>query len=339
MHLGLIGAGNISGTHARAAAAIDGVRVAAVCGRTRDAAERLAREYGAAPYDDLERFLDHRPLDAVAIGTPSGLHAAHGIAAAARGLHVLVEKPIDVTTDAADRLIAAAARAGVTLGVIFQDRLRPDVRRLKAMIDGGRLGAPVLAAAAVRWYRPPAYYAASRWRGTRALDGGGALMNQGVHTVDLLLHLCGPVRRVTGRTATRLHAIEVEDTAVATLEFASGAIGTIEAATSAYPGYPRRIELTGSNGTVRLEGDAIAAIDLRDEPRMSRPSVEPSAAAASPVVADASAHQAVFEDFVAAVAARRPPMCDGRSARPSVAVIEAIYESSRRGSAIDVAPE
>ena len=200
----------------------------------------------------------------VVIGSPSGLHAEQGIAAAKQGLHVLVEKPIDVTTARADALIEAAARAGVTLGVIFQDRLKPDVQRLKALVDAGRLGTPILANARVKWYRPPSYYRDSRWRGTQALDGGGALMNQGVHTVDLLLWLFGPVRRVFGKTIAGLHAIEVEDTAVAVLEFANGAIGTLEAATSAYPGYSRQIELTGSNGTVRLDGDDLAAIDLKD---------------------------------------------------------------------------
>ena len=263
IHVGLIGAGNISDTHAAAAAAIDGVRSSRCAGARARRRSASRRACGATAYDDLDRFLDHRPMDLVVIGSPSGLHAEQGIAAAQRGLHVLTEKPIDVTTARADRLIAEADRAGVTLGVIFQDRMKPDVRRLKTLLDAGRLGTPILASASVRWHRPPEYYEASAWRGTEALDGGGALMNQGVHTVDLLLWLFGPVRRVFGKTATRLHAIEVEDTAVAVLEFASGALGTLEAATSAYPGYARRLELTGSEGTVRLDGDRLAAIDLR----------------------------------------------------------------------------
>jgi len=338
IHVGLIGAGNISDTHAAAAAAIEGVRVVAVCGRTREKAERLAARAGATAYDELARFLEHRPMDLVVIGSPSGLHAEQGIAAAKQGLHVLTEKPIDVTTLAADRLIAEADRAGVTLGVIFQDRMKPDVRRLKALVDGGRLGTPILASASVRWHRPPEYYQASAWRGTRALDGGGALMNQGVHTVDLLLWLFGPVRRVFGRTATRLHPIEVEDTVVAVLEFASGAIGTLEAATSAYPGYPRRIELTGSEGTVRLEGDRLAAIDLRQpvEGEVAADANPISVAASSPVVADTTAHRAVLEDFIAAIAHRVPPSCDGAQGRASVAVIEAVYRSSTINQPVDL---
>jgi UDP-N-acetyl-2-amino-2-deoxyglucuronate dehydrogenase len=190
----------------------------------------------------------------------------------------------------------------------------------------------------VKWYRPPSYYAGSRWRGRQALDGGGALMNQGVHTVDLLLWLFGPVHRVFAKTAARLHAIEVEDTAVAVVEFASGALGTLEAATSAYPGYSRRIELTGSNGTLILDGDDLVAIDLKDTRADERPTrpAGVTASAASPVVADATPHVRVFEDFLGAVARRAPPCCDGPGGRQSVALIEAIYLSARSNRPVDL---
>ena len=339
IHVGLIGAGNISDTHARAIAEIAGASLAAVHSPTRANADKLAARYNVAAYDALETFLDHRPMDMVIVGSPSGLHADHGIAAARHGLHVLVEKPIDVTARRADALIAEAAGAGVTLGVIFQDRMKPDIVQLKALLDAGRLGTPILATASVKWYRPPSYYQNSRWRGTPALDGGGALMNQGVHTVDLLLWLFGPVRRVSGTIATRLHAIEVEDTAVAVLEFANGALATIEATTAAYPGYPRRLELTGSKGTAILEGDALVAVDLLDGSGFSRsagserPKVEN---AASPVVSDVSAHRAVIEDFIGAVQRGGRPRCDGTAGRPSVEVIEAVYRSSRTGAPVDV---
>ena len=338
VHVGLIGAGNISDTHARALREIRGVEIAAVYAPARPRVEAFAAQYGCASYDSLEQMLAQRPLDMVVIGTPSGVHADHGIAAASRGLHVLVEKPIEVTTARADALIDAAARAGVTLGVIFQDRLKPDVRRLKSLVAAGRLGTPILANARVKWYRPPSYYGGSRWRGTRALDGGGALMNQGVHTVDLLLWLFGPVRRVFGRTIAGLHAIEVEDTAVAVLEFASGAIGTLEAATSAYPGYSRQIELTGSNGTVRLDGDDLAAIDLKDARDDERPAPGRgvTASAASAIVADPTAHVRVFEDFIGAVGRGAPPACDGPDGRHSVALIEAIYQSARTDQPVDL---
>jgi UDP-N-acetyl-2-amino-2-deoxyglucuronate dehydrogenase len=253
VHVGLIGAGNISDTHARALRAIPGVEIAAVYAPTRAHVEQFAARHGGVPYDSLERMLALRPLDLVVIGTPS-------------------------------------------------------------------------------------YYEGSRWRGTRALDGGGALMNQGVHTVDLLLWLFGPVRRVFAKTVTGLHAIEVEDTAVAVLEFANGAIGTLEAATSAYPGYSRQIELTGANGTVKLDGDDLAAIDLQDVRDDERPTppAKVTASAASAVVADATAHTRVFEDFISAVARRTAPACDGPSGRHSTALIEAIYQSARTDQQVDL---
>jgi UDP-N-acetyl-2-amino-2-deoxyglucuronate dehydrogenase len=341
IHVGLIGAGNISDTHARALHTIPEAEIAAVYAPVRARAEQFAARHGGAAFDSLQQMLARRPLDVVAIGTPSGLHAEHGIQAASHGLHVLVEKPLDVTTARADALIGAAARAGVTLGVIFQDRLKPDVARLKALVDGGRLGTPILASGRVKWYRPPSYYRDSRWRGTHALDGGGALMNQGVHTIDLLLWLFGPIRRVFAKTIAALHAIEVEDTAVAVIEFANGAIGTLEAATSVYPGYSRQIELTGSNGTARLDGDDLAAVDLQDARDDERPTRRErdravTASAASPVVADAADHVRVFQDFIRAVAERRAPCCDGASGRQSVRLVEAMYESARTSLPVDI---
>ena len=257
IHIGLIGGGNISQTHARAARAIPGVEIAAIYGTNAKKVTTLCREHGGKSYHDFDAFLAHRPMDMVAIGSPSGLHAAQGIAAAQRGIHVLTEKPIDISTERADALIEAAERSGVKLGVMFQDRVKPGIRELRDWITTGVIGKPLLVDAQVKWYRPPEYYSGSRWRGTSALDGGGALINQAVHTVDLLLWLFGDVVRVQARTATILHAIETEDTALAILEFAGGALGTLQATTAAYPGYPRRVEITGSEGTVILEQDRI----------------------------------------------------------------------------------
>ena len=336
IHVGILGGGNISETHARAAREAEGVRITAVCGPNRERVARLGEVYGGAVYERLEDFLAHRPLDAVLVGSPSGLHAEQGIAAARRGLHVLVEKPIDITVERADALVSECERAGVKLGVFFQDRVAPDVRRLKGMMDAGALGNPILASARVRWYRPPEYYAGSRWRGTWALDGGGALMNQGVHTVDLLLWLLGDVERVYAKAVTAFHRVEVEDTVVATLEFAGGAVGTLEATTAAYPGYPRRVELTGTEGTVILEGDRIAAQDLRTPPSDADapPEVSTNPSATSPVVSDVRGHQKILEDFVRAVETGTAPLCDGREARRSVELVEAVYKSSRTGRAV-----
>lgn len=335
MRIGIVGAGNISETHARAAQAIPGVEIAAVYGDNREKAARLAGRFGAAAYDDYERFLSHTPLDIVAIGSPSGCHAEQGIAAARRGLHVLVEKPLDITTQRVDALIDAAGQAGVKLGVFFQDRLRPAVAQIKSLIETGRLGSPVLITGHVKWHRPPEYYATSRWRGTWTLDGGGALMNQGIHTVDLMQWLFGPVERVYGMTATRLHDIRVEDTAAAVLQFASGAIGTIEAATSAFPGFARRLEVTGTEGTAILEHDRLDRVDLRSGERVECAEAgDTTASATTAVVSDASAHQRVLEDFIRAIETNGRPACDGAEGRRSVALVQAIYESARRNAPV-----
>lgn len=334
--IGIIGGGNISETHARAALEIEGVEIAAIYGSNRGKAERLGELYGGAVYDDLPSFFAHTSMDLVMIGSPSGLHADAGIAAARRGLHVLVEKPIDITTERADALISECQQAGVRLAVCFQDRVTPDIERLKELFDTGKLGKPILVSGRVKWYRPPEYYSGSRWRGTLALDGGGALMNQGVHTVDLLLWLMGDVERVYARTVTALHRIESEDTVVATLEFANGAIGTLEAGTSIYPGYQRRVELTGSEGTIILEHDRIISADLRtpvaDVVRPVAASGNPSAN--SPIVSDVSGHRRLLADFLRAIASDGTPVCDGVEGRRSVALVEAIYESSRTGQPV-----
>jgi predicted dehydrogenase len=338
--VGIIGAGNISETHAGAALEIDGVEIAAVFGKNRDKAARLAQLYGGAVYEDLESFLEHKPLDVVMIGSPSALHAEQGMAAARCGLHVLVEKPIDITTSRADLLIDECNRARVKLGVCFQDRVAPDVIKLKQLVDAGRLGKPILVSGRVKWYRPPEYYRGSRWRGTYELDGGGALINQGVHTVDLLLLLMGDVVRVNAKTITALHHIEVEDTVVATLEFANGAIGTLEVGTSVYPGYPRRVELTGSEGTIILQDNKIIAADLRNpgEDIVSPNSIPKEESnnqrATSHVVSDVSGHRRILEDFLRAIETDGKPLCDGYEGRRSVELVQAIYESSRSGESV-----
>ena len=336
MKIGILGGGNISGTHARAAASTPGVEVVAFHGSNRERTAKLAEPFGAPVYDTLDAFLSHRPMDIVAIGSPSGLHAEQGKAAARRGLHVLSEKPLDITTARADELIAACDAAGVKLGVFFQDRLRPAVVDIKRMIDEGEIGKPVMIAGRVRWYRPPEYYSGSKWRGTWALDGGGALMNQAIHTVDLVQWMFGPIARVSATVATRVHDIEVEDTAAAVIEFANGAVGTIEAATSLYPGYPRRLEVTGSKGTLILEDDKLVRADLRSTPSVAAaaPAAAPPENASSPVVSDASAHQRVIEDFVRAIRNNTVPACDGREGRRSVELVEAIYAAARTGQPV-----
>ncbi len=336
--IGIVGGGNISETHARAALAIPGIEIAAFCGGNEEKVERLAREFGGVPFTDYAKFLAHQPMEMVVLGSPSGMHAEQGIAAARRGLHVLTEKPMDITVACADALIAATDKARVKLGVFFQDRFRPDLRRVKTLLDGGILDKPILAEARVKWYRPPEYYAGSKWRGSPSLDGGGALMNQGIHTVDLLLWLWGDVTAVQAKMASALHKIESEDTLVALLEFANGAFGTFIATTSVFPGYPRRVELSGSEGTFAIEQDLLVRADLhKPEPSLiSNEACDQNQSAASPTVSDIRGHQAALEDFLRAIETNGRPACDGREGRRSVALVEAIYAAARSGTRVNV---
>jgi predicted dehydrogenase len=337
MHVGLIGAGNISETHARAAREIPGLEIAAVYGSNHQKVAGMAAQFGATPYSDFAKFLSHRPMDFVAIGSPSGLHAEQGIAAARHGLHVLTEKPLDINTERADNLIAAVNEAGVKLGVFFQDRFKTDLIRLKEWADAGILGKLILVDARVKWYRPPGYYGDSRWRGTLKLDGGGALINQAVHTVDLLLWVCGGVSAVQAAKKTALHKIEAEDTLVALLEFANGAIGALQAATSAFPGCPRRVELTGSEGTVIIEHDRLLAADLRNPPEDFRSTGnDQNASASSATVSDVRGHRAALEDFVHAIRNNGTPCCSCAEGRRSVALVEAIYAACATGKRVEL---
>jgi predicted dehydrogenase len=337
LHVGILGGGNISDTHARAAAEIPGLRIAAISGQNGERTRTLAARHGAVAYANTDALLRHRPLDLVLIGSPSGLHAEQGIAAARQGLHVLTEKPIDVSVERADELIGACDAAGVKLGLFFQDRFAPGLLRLREAIDEGALGRLLLASARVKWWRPSEYYSGSRWRGTRALDGGGAVINQGIHTLDLLLWLMGDVQRVFARAANLHHRIEGEDALVATLEFRSGALATFEATTAAWPGYPRQVELTGTEGTVTIQQDRVAAADLRTpRPGLVGPEASTNPAAHSPTVSDVRGHRSALEDFVGAIREKRPPRCDGREGRRSLALVDALYRSARAAAPVEL---
>jgi len=336
--IGILGGGGISDTHARAAREVGGIEIVAFAGRNIQSVRQLAAKFGGVPFTNLDNFFSYKPMDAVIIGSPSALHAEQGIAAAGSGLHVLVEKPIDVTVEKADALIDACENARVKLAVCYQDRFAPDAERLKRFIDTGGLGKILLVTSHVKWYRTPDYYSTSGWRGKPEFDGGGALMNQGVHTIDLLLWLFGDVRSVYALSRTALHDIASEDTLVATLEFENGAIGTLEAATSAFPGYERRVEITGSEGTIIFKHDRIVAADLKTEfpGGFSDEAHDTNRSASSPVVSDVSGHKRIIEDFIHAISEDTIPRCDGREGRRSVKLVQAIYKSAKLGKPINL---
>jgi predicted dehydrogenase len=337
MRVGFTGGGNITDTHVRAVQGVPGLQPVGVCGPNASKVDALAVRSGLISAPSLASLLDQTPLDIVCIGTPSGVHADEIALAASRGCHVLCEKPLDVTLERADAAIEAVERAGVSLGVFFQDRCTPAFREARDAIAAGRLGRVLLVDARVKWYRAPEYYRTAAWRGTPSLDGGGALMNQGIHTLDLLLFLLGDVAEVQARAATAIHEIRVEDTLVASMAFASGAVGTLQATTAAWPGYPRRVEITGTEGTLILEHDRIASWDLKSGRSEGTTLTSATRSASTAVVADATPHRRVVEDFLEALQKKRRPACDGREGRRSIVLAEALYQAARTGALTTVA--
>jgi len=339
LRLAVLGAGNIASVHARAVHEAEGASLAIVADGGSGRGRALAERFGARYLPDAALAATDDEVDAVIVATPSGRHADAVIAAAARGKHALVEKPLDVTLERCDAMIRAAQEHGTVLAGVFQNRFAPGVARAREALAAGRLGKLVLANGLVPWYRSPAYYREGGWRGTWKLDGGGALMNQGIHTVDLLLHLAGPVARVSADIGRRVHATETEDTAAATLAFADGAFGALQATTASWPGEPARVALYGEAGTIVLDDGRITGWHLRDADEaeveaMLRLDAAPGGGSADPLAIGVERHRAQLEDFLRAVAERRQPAVTPAEARGAVELVLAVYASARAGAPV-----
>lgn len=340
---GIVGCGMIAKFHAKAIAELKGSKLVGCHSRSPDKANAFANEHGGTGYDDLEQMLKNPNIDIVTICTPSGAHLEPAVLAAKYGKHVLVEKPLEVTTARCDRLIAACEKYGVQLGTIFPSRFHQSAQTLKQAIAQERFGQIATADAIVKWYRTQQYYDSGKWRGTWKLDGGGALMNQAIHSVDLLLWLMGPVRSVSAITALRAHErIEVEDTANAVVEFESGALGTIVATTAAYPGSLKRIEVSGSAGSAILEEQALIQWQFAKPQRQDAKILkqlegnETGGGAADPAAIGHAAHRDLFKDFLKSIQLKTPSSIDGKQGRRSVELIEAIYKSAKTGKRISL---
>lgn len=342
MGFGIIGCGNISTIHAKAIQAIPEARLKAFHSHSQARGEKMAAEFGVEFDLEFNRFLNRSDIQVVSICTPSGTHAELGARAAAAGKHVIVEKPIDVTMEKARALINACAQASVKLAVIFQARFLPAVQLLKKAIERGRLGKLVMGDAYVKWYRSQEYYEAALWRGTLALDGGGALINQSIHTIDLLQYFAGPVASVFAFAERQMHPyIEAEDTAVAVLKFRNGALGTVEGATSIYPGFSRRVEIHGGKGSVILDGNDITTWKLTDtgeeEEELSRLNERDlSNGASDPMALDIGGHRRQIEDLIEAIRQNRPPLIDGSEGLKALELVLAIYRSARERRLVEL---
>ena len=340
---GLVGVGMIANYHAlaiKSLAAQHNIRLVGVLGRRIDKAKDFARKHDVPFHtDDAAVFFARPDIQVVCIVTPSGLHLEPALQAIAAGKHLIVEKPLEISVERVDALLDAARAAGVKVAAIFQARFSVGARALKEALEAGRFGRLCLCSAYVKWHRTAEYY--NGWKGTLAIDGGGAVINQSIHAVDLLQWLVGMPAEVFAWKTRRVHlGIEAEDTACATLRFADGALGSLEATTAAYPGWERRIEICGEFGSVAIEDDRIVRWDFRD----TRPEDEKwlalgagdgaASGAGAPDQISISGHQRQIEDMVLALRGDTPLLIDGDQARNAVALVRAIYESAERGVAV-----
>ena len=339
---GLIGCGMIANFHARAVADIRGASVIGCFDTVPAAADRLAQTIGCTAYHNLQAMLENPRIDVVTICTPSGAHLEPALAAAKAGKHVIVEKPLEITLDRCDQIIRACAKAGVVLSTIFPSRFHESSQVLKKAVDQGRFGRITIGDAYVKWYRTQQYYDSGAWRGTWKLDGGGALMNQAIHSVDLLSWLMGPVQDLSARFAMLAHErIEVEDVAMATLRFQNGALGVIEATTAAYPGALKRIEIHGSEGSAVLQEEDITAWNFARPTKADAKLLERMAGktktgggAADPAAIGHHGHTHQFQDVLKAIRTGGTPLVDGQEGRKSVEIILAIYKAAETGRTV-----
>jgi len=339
---GIVGAGMIARFHAKAIAEIANARLIGIYSINNPKSAAFATEHHCTAYDTLEAMLAVPEIDVVCICTPSGIHLEPALKSIEAGKHCLIEKPLEITVERCNAIIDAARRAGVKVGVIFPSRFYEASRQLITSINGNRFGDLVLGSAYVKWHRSEAYYASGRWRGTWEYDGGGALMNQGIHSVDLLQWYMGPVESVQAVAANVRHKnIEVEDTIVATLNFKNGALGTLECTTAVFPGTLKRIEIMGTEGTAILEEDHLIKWQFQQESpvdeqiRNSIKEVTPSAGGASnPADISFVGHQRQLEDMIRAIETGDEPFINGEEGRKSVEIVRAIYESARSGNRV-----
>ena len=357
MRVAIIGVGAIAEIHARALADISSIELVSACCRTEEKGLRFAEQHDCSWYPDPVRMIRREKPDVVTIATPSGAHLEVAIKAIRKGVHVLCEKPLEITTRRIDRMIRAAEKAGVSLGAIFPQRFNPVLQAVHAASAAGRFGDLAVASSAVPWWRDDAYYGKGRWQGTLALDGGGALMNQSIHGVDALQWIAGasmpdistttnPIESVAAFTALKSHSpecVEVEDTCLAVLKLKNGGLGQLLATTSLFPGQLRRFIFGGRGGTAEIEEEQIVNWQFQDShsdddairSRFGATSGT-SGGAADPMAINYSCHTRNFSEFFDAVSAGIKPKLDGHEGRKAVAIIEACYKSATTGKVIKI---
>ena len=333
-NFGIVGCGNISDTHAKAVSHMPDCNLAAACTRNADRLEQFCSTHSTAGYTSYDEFLAHSNLDIVVICTPSGTHLDYGLKAAKSGKHIIVEKPIEVSVTRGLKLIEACKKNEVKLAVIYQNRFIESVSEMKKLLDQGKIGEVFMATASVKWFRDQQYYQQSDWRGTFTLDGGGAVINQSIHTIDLLQWMLGEAESIYACTTNASHSgIEAEDNAAATIRFRNGAIAVFQASTSIVPAQKRKIELNGKKGTLVLEGDKLT---LKTDSKNADLSASTGSAGASGPLDGLSYinHLKQYKEIVKAISKNEEPVVSGSESLKSLAMVEAIYTSAKNSRPI-----
>lgn len=336
---GIIGGGTIARFHGQAIQAMTDGKLEAIFARRPDIAKKLGEEFNCTYYSNLDDFLANKNIDIVTIATPSGAHLEPAIKAAAAGKHIICEKPLEVTPERVQQMIDHCQKNNVLLSGIFNRRFNLAVTHLKQAIEKKRFGKITLCDAQIKWFRDQAYYDSAAWRGTWQLDGGGALMNQSIHTVDQLIYLVGNIKRLSATIACLAHEnIEVEDTAVAILEFENGARGVIQGSTACWSstGHPAQVQICGDEGSVFLTDETFQVWDFKNpmpEDDFIKKNLmagnEKGLGANDPTAINTIGHQRNFEDVVDALENGRAPFVTGEEALRAVEVIDAIYRSAK----------
>ncbi|HUX94089.1 MAG TPA: Gfo/Idh/MocA family oxidoreductase [Bacteroidales bacterium] len=334
-NFGIIGAGLIADFHARAIESLPNASLIAICGTNAIKVRTLSDKYKCRAYTDYNELLDSPEIDIVTIATPSGAHMEPAINAAERGKHVLCEKPLEISLERIDRMIAAHQKAGTSLGGIFNYRFHDTVKYVKEAIDSGRFGKITCASVFVPWWRPESYYKES-WHGTMKLDGGGALINQSIHMVDILQYLMGPVESLQAYTATLAHDIEAEDTAVSILRFRSGPLGIIYGTTASFPGQYRRLEITGTKGTIIQEENSFKVWHFEEQQEADKEilsrfgRIDGGGGVSDPAAIPFEPHAKNIAAFIDSIENRIQFEISGSEARKAVEIILAIYTSANQ---------
>lgn len=342
--IGIVGTGLGADIHARVIKNVKGARLVSVLSRSEERAMEFGKKYGCKGYSSEKEFFNDPELQIVSICTPSGFHMEPALQAIEAGRHVVIEKPLEITLERCDRIIDMAEKKGVRVAGIFQSRFYESSQILKKAIESGRFGRLVLGDAYVKWYRTQEYYDKGGWRGTKKFDGGGALMNQSIHAIDLLQWFMGPVRSVQAFKGMLGHErIEVEDTAVAALEFLNGSYGVIEGSTAVFPGFFKRIEISGTHGTVILEEEDLKfwrfSIESEEDEEIRRKygkRTKSGGGAADPSTISIEGHQKQFQQLIDSLKENKPFLVDAYEAKKAVAIVLAIYKSAEEGKKVNL---